>query len=75
MSQIDIDYEDKALQLYNFIKNYTPEGWNEPIKKMFIVPLIKPGQIKCILNGSPPRNNLNKWYFKEAVEKWLELEK
>jgi hypothetical protein len=45
---------EKAYEIENFIKNFVPSGWVEPVGKVMFTPRILPSDIPALLEGYYP---------------------
>jgi len=62
-----------ALEIDQFVKYYVPKGWRGPIHEFVFPPMFTEEQVKVILNGGIPIDNVlvkNHWYIHEAINEW-----
>ncbi|MGV8151701.1 MAG: hypothetical protein ACP5OG_01345 [Candidatus Nanoarchaeia archaeon] len=61
-SQTSKEYETQAIMLENYIKNYQPSCWREPISKVISGIIITPSQAKELIEAN------NKGKLEEALK-------
>jgi len=61
-----------TINLEQFIRNYQPKQWVEPIKEVDFVPHFSYEEINKIFSGNIPER-ITKWYIKEAIEEFVKL--
>ena len=64
------DREVFAIKLEQFIKNYQPKQWREPIKEVDFVPYFTFQEIDQIFSGEIPEG-ITKCYIKEAIQEFV----
>ena len=66
----------KLLELESFIKFYVPKNWRGPIHEFDFPPYLTEDEFNQILTGViPDVPKFQKYYVKEAINKWLSEQK
>jgi len=60
---------NNIFKVENYIKNFIPKGWKEPIGKVMFIPIILATEIEGILQGNYP-TRFNKPPIKWALDSY-----
>jgi hypothetical protein len=59
-----------TINMEQFIREYIPKNWMEPIQEVDFVPHFSYEEIDEIFSGNIPER-IRKWYIKEAIQEFV----